>query len=716
MRPQSSSRGAVFSLIPWQSALIILISAVTPIVLSQPTLAPAAAYAAGLPFKVELRIASDAAEVLSHEDRIRVVDASVVCGSVGSGTSQSSTRLRGSLAEDPHRPGEAGRAGATELSLSWPDLRLMQAGNYQVCLCRNRGASCVTDVLFAQSVGVFMVSGPTSISNGASSALSPTAGRMFNIQVQGLSLSSRDRLHVVDQQFACGSTAAAQNSASLMESGLDLPGHIGMTGNGLSSQVWSSLVLVLPGAYNVCWCSSLSATCASGGNFNVLAGVITVLGPLRLEVPGGNVSIGADFTLSVVGTGLSQGDRIRLIPGHLSCGLPGASVVLATALTNTGVLTARGSEQELQWRRLQLSTGMVYKVCWCAMLAEDCASDFDFIVNAGSFRVVDGLVMTSPPAVGVVAVDGNQSVPCVDELSWQSSYGANCAWFAENDPGCTKTADIGQLEHCNSTCQTCPARADPLVTSCSLGALCACFEGCSPSVPCPVGVMGGNPARWANGSLLTEECYEEVIAVNSSSAWKTSRPTNETPWHEWQLPAIEEIHGFELHGDATSENHTTTFSVQVLLGNHSWRTVEDSRPLAANWDGHHSVRALFASGPVQTRGLRLEPRDFAGSPTLSAALVVRRCTINTAPSPDWRCHALKCQAFCYRQLGCTGQWFEYCQDQKQASLAWEFNAATCDVDCSPAYRRCRPSFFFLLTLLLACVCLAPKLRIASPRC
>jgi len=142
--------------------------------------------AAGLPFFVELK--ASFSFLLSYQDRIRVVDAAVNCGeSTGSGlfklhASENAESLRGPLATDPFAVGAAGHSGDFQTSLRWGTpregmLRMMNSGDYRVCLCAGVGVACNNDAMFPLTVGTFTVTGPSKLLDGTSNTLFRLLGR-----------------------------------------------------------------------------------------------------------------------------------------------------------------------------------------------------------------------------------------------------------------------------------------------------------------------------------------------------------------------------------------------------------------------------------------------------------------------------------------------------------------------------------------------------------
>jgi len=74
----------------------------------------------------------------------------------------------------------------------------------------------------------------------------------------------------------------------------------------------------------------------------------------------------------------------------------------------------------------------------------------------------EGLTFTpGPTPTPTMAPTFAPTSACTDSSTW-SINGNNyhtCAWFASNDPGCTRYVDYGQKEDCKVTCNKCPTNA-----------------------------------------------------------------------------------------------------------------------------------------------------------------------------------------------------------------------------------------------------------------
>lgn len=59
---------------------------------------------------------------------------------------------------------------------------------------------------------------------------------------------------------------------------------------------------------------------------------------------------------------------------------------------------------------------------------------------------------------------------CVDDLEWADNFGDTCAFYAEQDPGCTVLDDRGQRANCPIACNTCadPCHAVARTDSCAV--------------------------------------------------------------------------------------------------------------------------------------------------------------------------------------------------------------------------------------------------------
>lgn len=262
--------------------------------------------------------------------------------------------------------------------------------------------------------------------------------------------------------------------------------------------------------------------------------------------------------------------------------------------------------------------------------------------------------------------------PCADDSSWKdATYGSGCDFYAKSDPGCKKFVDLGQITSCNLTCGNCDGLrvqndTSPLHTSCSMTELCACFEGCSPAALCPA-------------SDAAQSCRLVSVAA------KTILPLSATqPWLELVLPSTEEVVGVDVQGAKTRYAKTVTATcAESTATSANFVDIDSGLSLAANWEGGHPARALFAQGAVKARVLRVYPNITSGglgSTSLSATAIVRRCTSPPDAEPtsaSGKCADLKCRAYCYKALSCEGSWLDYCEIRKE-------QLEKCDVECSHA--------------------------------
>lgn len=669
--------------------------------------------AAGLPFFVELKASFSI--LLSYQDRVRVVDAAVNCGqSTGNGTfalhaSENTKSLRGPLAEDAFGVGEAGQTGNFQTSLRWGTerdgmLKIMNSGNYRVCLCAGVGAACKKDGMFGVTVGTFTVAGPSRLLDGTSNTLSPVAGQKFNLQVMGHGMTTNDRIRLVDSDIPCGSPESALNTKMLGSGRLtDVSesgpvGIAGLTGDTASSQMWMSLMISAAGEYNVCWCSGFlrpSGFCRSAKDFEVYVGAFNTVGALPngiaimstgSPVPSGKIlenitglgqtaNIGDGFDLYITGyAGLSTDDRIRLVDSDVKCGEAGSSrntVKLAgSSLAMSGEIAIHSDINNtedmmtsLRWKGLSLSAVGSYRVCLCPALGGNCDANTEFMVDTGSFDIVD----TSASGAWMLARDDQ----CQDDSAWKSPYGEDCSWHLRNDPGCRKFRDMGQLKNCPSACHNCDG-AKPLPselkTTCTMTSLCECYSTCDPPAPCPVG----------------DESHNCVPVVVEGSAVRRA------DWLDVEVAELEggnlePILGVQVMGDANSQHHVTTFKVQIstIAKPDEFEYVDEGRIIAANWEGRSALRIYFAQGATPAKKVRIIPVDWAGSPAISAKLVHKRC--KQAPLPEdartSECQALMCKAYCHKRLGCEGEFVDYCEMRKKVEVV---GAKACEVDCNGA--------------------------------
>jgi hypothetical protein len=686
--------------------------------------------AAGLEFFVELK--ASFSFLLSYQDRIRVVDAAVNCGeSTGSGlyklhASENALSLQGPLAADPFTVGEAGQTGDFQTSLRWGTrrggmLKIMTSGDYRVCLCAGVGVACNNDAMFPLTIGTFTVTGPSKLLDGTSNTLLPVSGQMFNLQVMGNGMTTNDRIRLVDAHIPCGSPHSNMNTEKLVSGRLtDIStsgpvGIAGLTGDTGSSQMWMSLIFSAAGEYSVCWCSGFlrpSGYCNDAKDFEVSAGKFFAVGAIPngiaitasgTSVPSGKipenmtgsgmmVNVGSDFDLYVTGLmGLTEEDRIRLVDTSVKCGEAGASrnsVMLAGSnLAMGGELGVHSDPDDtddmmmsLHWKKLSISTVGSYRVCWCPALGHNCDANSEFMVETGTFEVVD----TSASGAWMLARDDQ----CQDDSSWKSIYGEDCIWHLRNDPGCRKFRDMGQLKNCPSACHNCDG-LKPLPSerksTCTMTSLCECYSSCDPPAPCPVGDDSHvcNPVIVEGSSSRRHADFLEIEVAEREGA------------------VLEPILGIQVKGDSNSQHHVTSFKLQISSAEKpdEFDYVDGERVYAANWDGRSPVRVLFTQGATPARFLRIIPVDWAGSPAISAKLVHKRCKAEPPPEEARtnECLALLCKSYCHKRLDCKGEFVEYCEMRKKIEVV---GSKACDVDCSGASTQAAYLGFLAAPLLI----------------
>jgi len=205
------------------------------------------------------------------------------------------------------------------------------------------------------------------------------------------------------------------------------------------------------------------------------------------------------------------------------------------------------------------------------------------------------------------------------------------------------------------------------------------MSGCGGTVPCY--------------HHVPSECTHEVLGADNDGVLATRR----TDVHlTLELNQPERVVGIQVRGEGSSWARRVQVSGVSPAG--QFLLVDEGRPLAANWDGVHTVRSYFQN-PVETIAVTLDPQEVEGSPvqTFTADALVERC--DAAPVAAFYqqlrvCDALKCQAYCHKACGCEGEFQDFCNRNKAAD-------PTCTVDCSRAWRCCSN----LLWLGVALLCL-----------
>eukprot|EP00929_Paragymnodinium_shiwhaense_P065077 TRINITY_DN32666_c0_g3_i1.p1 TRINITY_DN32666_c0_g3~~TRINITY_DN32666_c0_g3_i1.p1 ORF type:complete len:3829 (+),score=804.70 TRINITY_DN32666_c0_g3_i1:173-11659(+) len=370
---------------------------------------PGSGVQSGAPFTLEVR-----GTQLPADMRIRIVDASVACGSSGASTSSSSAaQLAEEYAQDASatpaalEAGQQGSTGDVATSLQWPEIVVLAAGNYRVCACTTKsGSNCDAGAEFATDAGEIQVSGPSS-------------GQTFNCrvgwpcslgEVTGVQASVGDRLRVMQRCFPpqlpvgfLGSApdasapvvlAAEIDAADTSFNVVDELGQADVINWGATN------VSGLGRKYELCWCAA-SLNCTKAGDFLATAGELRIPGPSHtLDVLCAAGRPCHFSMLATAGLDMGVGDRAMV---RQSCEAGNASAVSHWPHGGlTGPATAGGvSQQDLvfdwevegPWN----TTVGSFKLCWCRRGTghSRCEAGDDFRMEVGTVAVAGAVVSGS---------------------------------------------------------------------------------------------------------------------------------------------------------------------------------------------------------------------------------------------------------------------------------------------------------------------------------
>jgi hypothetical protein len=251
--------------------------------------------------------------------------------------------------------------------LSWSTPVTPDGGEYKMCWC-SAVSDCTTFAGFSTDVGVLTVTGP-------SSGLTKTCsgGRPCHIDsIAGVYLRNNDSLQILNECGASPGVMGFPNDAKTTT------GALGGTEHG-----WGlSRIAATGGVYKMCWCAK-GQTCIEGIHHRKQLGILTVIGP-----SGGLMrtcyAYGPCVWTGVTGEGLQDGDRIMLLEkcgeGTKVVGFPNNDIAVAADLGasynfpgSDNVVTAGGHE---------------YEMCWCGKDVGVCASPANFLVNAGTLKLI----------------------------------------------------------------------------------------------------------------------------------------------------------------------------------------------------------------------------------------------------------------------------------------------------------------------------------------
>ncbi|KAF4743608.1 hypothetical protein FOZ62_017005, partial [Perkinsus olseni] len=267
--------------------------------------------------------------------------------------------------------------------LRWDSVVVLKPAVLDVCYC-----SPATAMQCLVHGGTLTVLGPSS--NQTHAPLS--AGLAGAITIGGTGLNSLSRVKVLPASQVCGSSAS--DSAGL----LSIPTSPSLDANG--SVVYNNTLFEAPGSYRLCWCGKMTMPecricCVSPWDYSVDAGLVDVTGPEGNIIVTPPTGLGSPFVISIRGTGLAQGDRIRVIKFADPCSTSSAVQNDAGVVAPPAGGPNSGNSTYLVWSSVVIGVPGNYRICYCASLGDNCVI---FPVNIGIINSNTGPLVILPAA------------------------------------------------------------------------------------------------------------------------------------------------------------------------------------------------------------------------------------------------------------------------------------------------------------------------------
>ena len=249
---------------------------------------------------------------LRLEDRLLFIESPASCGHT-----PSTVYFTGNL----NVSGTAGSTNDANTSLLWKGLAISRPGMYVACWCWSGNSQCSSHEDYNLELDRILVRGPLGFE-----PLEVPAGHSFDLVLLGVGLSTFDAVRLSNMSGADCGNAPLENAEQLR-------GDIEAASSGDGSERrWTSLMLMEPGTYTLCWCAGSDPNaCSAAESYDLSLGLIEVWGP---EISSHRCVMGSSCSVILTGVPSYESSSILLRTGSVACEGATSAPVSMKGLTN----------------------------------------------------------------------------------------------------------------------------------------------------------------------------------------------------------------------------------------------------------------------------------------------------------------------------------------------------------------------------------------------
>jgi hypothetical protein len=336
---------------------------------------------------------------ISTNSRIKILPSSVQCGSI------TSVKWAAGV------PYYTGSALVFTVAIS-------QRGTHRICWWIGSGIDTMSSYTF--DVGLVTVYGPNS-----GQSFQAQAHISFALSVQGTQLSSSNRIEIIGRFDTCGNSPRHSDVSNIPNSSSAVTPE---------KVVFDGLVVDGLLSYKVCWWYGEGAGYMIPSAYDTEIGILTMFGPELSQTLVGDVD--SKVTLTVVGTGLSNANRIQIIPQAGACGVNSQDSAVLSAPSAPVV----SSMESLIFQDVRLQTKATYKLCyWSGVGAASYNLEFGLFVVQGPdlFQTYTAILSSSIQVV----VAGDYSMNFANRIKIISATDGACGTADQNTAKVTGPVD-----------------------------------------------------------------------------------------------------------------------------------------------------------------------------------------------------------------------------------------------------------------------------------